>query len=107
LRNWKFHERVHKSSLIPFLSRPEEITASNKVPVEEEALAQLRKKFTDLYETRKSITVTCFGCSVNRNHFYFLVFLFTSLHVSASTGHPQVEHTQSFLKLLSLQRIRF
>jgi hypothetical protein len=31
-----------------------------------------------------------FGGAVNCNNFYFLI-LFTSLHVSASTGHPQVK----------------
>jgi hypothetical protein len=35
---------------------------------------------------------------VNRNDFYFLILLFTSPHVSASTGHPQVKYTQSFFK---------
>jgi hypothetical protein len=37
-----------------------------------------------------SVTMTCFGCAVNRNSFLFHFLLFTSLHVSASTGHhPQ------------------
>jgi hypothetical protein len=32
-----------------------------------------------------------FGGAINRNNFYFLILLFTSIHVSASTGHPQVK----------------
>jgi hypothetical protein len=39
-----------------------------------------------------------FGGAVNRSNFYFLILLFTSLHVSASTGLPQVKYTLSFLK---------
>jgi hypothetical protein len=46
--------------------------------------------------------MTCFGGAVNRNNFYFLILLFTSLHVSASTGHLQVKYTQSFLKAITL-----
>jgi hypothetical protein len=42
-----------------------------------------------------------FGGAVNRNNFYFLILLFTSLHVSASTGHPQVKYTWSFLKTIT------
>jgi hypothetical protein len=42
--------------------------------------------------------MTCFLGAVNRNNFYFIILLFTSLHVSASTGHLQVKYTQSFFK---------
>jgi hypothetical protein len=45
--------------------------------------------------------MTCFGCAVNRNNFYFLILLFTSLHVPASTGHPQVKYTQPILKAIT------
>jgi hypothetical protein len=48
-----------------------------------------------------SVTMTCFGGAVNRNNFYFLIPPFTSLHVLASTGHPQVKYTQSFLKAIT------
>jgi hypothetical protein len=48
-----------------------------------------------------SIIMTCFGGAVNRNNFYFLLLLFTSLHVLASTGHPQVKYTQSFLEAIT------
>jgi hypothetical protein len=41
-----------------------------------------------------------FWCAVYRNNFLFHT-LFTSLHVSASTGHPQVKYTQSFLKAIT------
>jgi hypothetical protein len=34
------------------------------------------------------------------DNFYFLTLLFTSLHVSASTGHPQVKYTQLFLEAI-------
>jgi hypothetical protein len=44
--------------------------------------------------------MTCFGGVVNRNSSYFLILLSTSLHVSASTGHPQVKYTQSFLEAI-------
>jgi hypothetical protein len=44
---------------------------------------------------------TYFGCAVNRDNFYFLILLFTSLHVSASIGHLQVKCTQSFLKTIT------
>jgi hypothetical protein len=33
--------------------------------------------------------------------FLFHILLFTSLHVSASTGHPQVKYTQSFLEAIT------
>jgi hypothetical protein len=42
-----------------------------------------------------------FWCAVSHNNFYFLILLFTSLHASASTGHPQVKYTQPFLKATS------
>jgi hypothetical protein len=43
-----------------------------------------------------------FRGTVNRNKVYLFPFLlFTSLHVSASTGHPQVKYTQSFLKAIT------
>jgi hypothetical protein len=46
--------------------------------------------------------VTCFGGAVSiATIFYFLILLFTSLHVSASTGHPQVKYIQSFLKAIT------
>jgi hypothetical protein len=45
--------------------------------------------------------MTSFGGAVNCNNFFHILF-FTSLHVSASTGHPQVKYVQSFLKLLRL-----
>jgi hypothetical protein len=45
--------------------------------------------------------MTCFGGAVNRNNFYFLILLFTSLHVSASTSHFQVKYAQSFLKSIT------
>jgi hypothetical protein len=32
-----------------------------------------------------------FGGAVNCNNFYFLILLFTSPHVSASTHHPQLK----------------
>jgi hypothetical protein len=44
----------------------------------------------------KIITNVCFGGAVNRNSFYFLILLFTSLHVSASTGHPPVKYIVVF-----------
>jgi hypothetical protein len=48
-----------------------------------------------------SVTTTSFGGAVNRNNLLFHIPLFTSLHVTASTGHPQVEYTQSFLKAIT------
>jgi hypothetical protein len=48
--------------------------------------------------------MTCLWGSVNRNNFYLLILLFKSLHVSASTGHPQVRYTQSFLKAITPTR---
>jgi hypothetical protein len=39
-----------------------------------------------------------FRGAINLNNFYFLV---TSLHVLASTVHPQVKYTQLFLKAIS------
>jgi hypothetical protein len=36
------------------------------------------------------------GSAINHNNFYFLILRFTSLHVSTSTGYPQVKYTQSF-----------
>jgi hypothetical protein len=50
------------------------------------------------------LRVTCYDLfwgAVNSNNFYFLILLFTSLHVSTSTGHPQVKYTQSFLKAIT------
>jgi hypothetical protein len=46
-------------------------------------------------------SLTCFGGDIDCNSFNFLILLFTSLHVSASTGHPQVKYTQSFLKAIT------
>jgi hypothetical protein len=48
-----------------------------------------------------STPMTCFGGAVNRNSFHFLILFLTSLHVSASTGHPQVKSTQSFLEAVT------
>jgi hypothetical protein len=46
------------------------------------------------YESESvEVSMTCFGCAVNCNSFLFHILLFTSLHVSASTGHPQVKYT--------------
>jgi hypothetical protein len=42
-----------------------------------------------------------FGGAINRNNFYFLILLFTSLPVLASTGHPQVKYTQSVLEAIT------
>jgi hypothetical protein len=53
-----------------------------------------------LYDPNSGI-VTCFGCAVNRNKFLFHILLFTLLHISASTGHPQVKNKQSFLKAIT------
>jgi hypothetical protein len=39
--------------------------------------------------------------AVNRKSFYFLILLFTSLHVSDPTGHPHVKDTQSFLEAIT------
>jgi hypothetical protein len=51
--------------------------------------------------------MTYFGGAVNRNNFYFLILLFTSLHVSASIGHPQVKYTFTCLKAITTtQRIK-
>jgi hypothetical protein len=36
------------------------------------------------------VVVGCSGGAVSRNSFHFFILLFTSLHDSASTGHPQV-----------------
>jgi hypothetical protein len=50
-----------------------------------------------------SVTMACFGgCRQLQQFFYFLILLFTSLHVSASTGHPQVKYiyTVVFLKAI-------
>jgi hypothetical protein len=44
--------------------------------------------------------MTYFGGAVNCNSFLFYILLFKSLHVSASTGDPQVKYTQSFLKAI-------
>jgi hypothetical protein len=43
-----------------------------------------------------TLSMTCFECTVNRNNFYFLILFFISLHVSVSTGHPQVKYTVIF-----------
>jgi hypothetical protein len=53
-----------------------------------------------------------FAGAVNRNSFYFLILLFTSLHVSASTGHPQVKiytvfRLYSLLFLIMLSNILY
>jgi hypothetical protein len=45
--------------------------------------------------------MTYFGGAINRNNFHFLILLFTLLHVSASTDHPQVKYTQSFLEAIT------
>jgi hypothetical protein len=37
----------------------------------------------------------------NATILYFHILLFTSLHVSASTGHPQVKYTRPFLKAIT------
>jgi hypothetical protein len=43
-----------------------------------------------------------FRGTVNRNNFYFLILLFTSLHVSPSIDHPQVKiYTVVFLEAYS------
>jgi hypothetical protein len=56
----------------------------------------------DLFEPRDIFTRnvdysrTCYDLfwgAFNHNNFYFLILLLTSLHVSASTGHPQVKYT--------------
>jgi hypothetical protein len=41
------------------------------------------------------------GCTKQGLIFISLFSFFTSLHVSASTGHPQVKYTQSFLKAIN------
>jgi hypothetical protein len=46
-----------------------------------------------------SCCVCCYDLfwgAVNRSNLYFLILLFTSQHVSASTGHPQVKYTIVF-----------
>jgi hypothetical protein len=45
-----------------------------------------------------------FRGAVNRSNFYFLTLLFTSLHVSACTGHPQVKYTQR-IRFYAIQSI--
>jgi hypothetical protein len=37
------------------------------------------------------MSMTCYRCAINHNNFLFHILLFTSLHVSTSTGHPQVK----------------
>jgi hypothetical protein len=54
-----------------------------------------------------SITITSFRGAVNRNNFYFLILLFTSLHVSASRGHPQVKHIVIFRSYYTYNRSIF
>jgi hypothetical protein len=44
--------------------------------------------------------MACFGGAINRNNLYFLILLFTSLQVKASTGHPHVKYTQTFLEAI-------
>jgi hypothetical protein len=50
--------------------------------------------------------MTCFGAAVNRNNFYFLILLFSSLYVSPSTSHYQVKYIQPFLKGRLLEELR-
>jgi hypothetical protein len=46
-------------------------------------------------------TMNSSGRAVNNNNFLFHILLFTSLRVSAPTGHPQVQYTQSFLEAIT------
>jgi hypothetical protein len=41
-----------------------------------------------------------FGVFRQSEQFLFHILLFTSLHVSASVGHPQAKYTQSFFKAI-------
>jgi hypothetical protein len=45
--------------------------------------------------------MACFEGAVNRNSVYFLILLFTSLHVSSSADRPRVGYERSFLELLA------
>jgi hypothetical protein len=58
----------------------------------------LRKSCCPVVQLLK--TYDCFGCAVNCNKFLFHILLFTSLHVSASTGHPQAKIYSYFLKAI-------
>jgi hypothetical protein len=46
-------------------------------------------------------TLTSFCMCRQSQQFLFHILLFTSLHVSASTGHPQAKYTQPLLKAIT------
>jgi hypothetical protein len=54
-----------------------------------------------------SVRYDLFWCGVNRNNFLFHILLFTSLHVSASKGHPKMKYTQSILEAITPATVPF
>jgi hypothetical protein len=61
-------------------------------------------KHTNLQQHEEIITGMNYDLlwgAVNRNNFYFLTLFFTLLHILASTGHPQMQYTQSILKSIT------